>query len=402
MIDVIDWIDEHSQDETVWYVKRLSGNDTLANGSHQAGPYLPKPVFFRLFPALKTHTADNADCWFDLYVDSHPDAKRARVVWYNNKLRGGTRDEVRITNLGGGASALLDPESIGALTSFAFRLDADGQVASCNVWVCRNDLEEEQIEQLTGAVDPGRWLLWPNDGDLIRLMEAPRRADCRLSASELPPGWLTAFPSGREIIHKVIELRPDHRLNVDDRLMRRRDCEFELFKAIEEAIELPRAKAGFGTITDFLEAAQTVLQRRKARSGKSLEYHFREILLEESFREGSDFTFQPKAGNSPDFLFPSETAYLDPSFPRDRLRMLAVKTTFRDRWRQVAEECQGLPEKHMLTLQEGVSDAQYRLIRGAGIRLVVPAGRIAAFAKDIRPEILSLERFLAELRAAGP
>ena len=78
--------------------------------------------------------------------------------------------------------------------------------------------------------------------------------------------------------------------------------------------------------------------------------------------------------------------------------MLAAKTTFKDRWRQVTEECPDLPGKHLLTLQEGVSEAQFRLLRAAGIQLVVPAKRIEAYAKALRPEIISLESFLADLR----
>ena len=396
-MDLSEWLDDHAEGY-FWYVKRLSGNDTLANGSHQAGFYIPKPVFFRLFPSLEHSNRDNPDARFALTIDSHPDVQTARVVWYNNKARGGTRDEVRVTNLGGGSSALLDPESTGALVVFAFRKEPDGDATSCDVWVCRDGTEEDTVERETGPVEPGRWTTFPPDGGLFALMQDAVRKDCRLAAHELPPEWLQRFPTGAEIIRKVIELRPDAQLPVDSRLMRRRDCEFELFQSLEEAVELPRAQRGFTTIADFLAAAQTVLQRRKARSGKSLELHMREILLEEQFRENRDFTFQPKAGGNPDFLFPSEAAYLDKGFPRERVRMLAVKTTFKDRWRQITQECPDLPSKHLLTVQEGVSQAQFEEITAAGIRLVVPQKLTAKYADEIQPHLLSLEAFIADAR----
>ena len=398
-MELADWLEEHAEG-WFWFVKRLSGNDTLANGSHQAGFYLPKPIFFRLFPSLKLHTHENADARFDLTIDSHPDARNVRVVWYNNKLRGGTRDEVRVTNLGGRQSALLDPESTGALAVIAFR-QVDGHDADvCNVWVCRNEVEEDMVERETGPVEPGQSTTWPHDGGLLALLQTTVRADCRLAQHELPPEWLIRFPSGAEIIRKVIELRPDSEMPVDRRLLRRRDCEFELFQSLEEAVELPRAQDGFKSIADFLSAAQTVLQRRKARSGKSLELHIREILIEEAFTEDREFTYQAKAGNNPDFLFPNEAAYLDTTFPRQKLRMLAIKTTFRDRWRQVTEECADLPVRHLLTLQEGVSEAQFKLITEAGIRLVVPEKLIAKYASSIQPHLLNLEAFMAEVRTA--
>lgn len=398
-MDLAEWMDDHAEGK-IWYVKRLSGNDTLANRSHQFGSYIPKSVFFHLFPSLEARTSDNADAWFDLTIDSHPDARKVRVIWYNNKLRGGTRDEVRITNLGGAQSALLDPESTGALVVFAFRKVLGRDADACNVWVCRNEIEEDIVERETGPVEPGHWTTLPPDGGLLALMRTQVRTDCRLAKHELPPEWLIKFPTGAEIIQRVIELRPDTELTVDKRLIRRRDCEFELFQSLEEAVELPRAQAGFSTIADFLSAAQTVLQRRKARSGKSLELHLREILLEEEFQEGLDFTYQPKAGNNPDFLFPNEAAYVDDAFPRHRVRMLAVKTTFRDRWRQVTEECSDLPARHLLTLQEGVSEDQFRLITNAGIRLVVPEKQMRSYKKSIRPHLLSVEGFMAEVRTA--
>lgn len=396
-MEVSDWLNDHAEG-WLWYVKRLSGNDTLANGSHQAGFYIPKLVFFRLFPSREHHVHENADTWFDLTIDSHPDSRKVRAVWYNNKLRGGTRDEVRVTNLGGGQSALLDPESTGALVVFAFRERHEQDTDTCNVWVCRDDVEEDVIEREIGPLEPGRWTTWPPDGGLLSLLSDAVRTDCRLAKGDLPPEWLIKFPSGAEIIQKVLDLRPDEHLGVDKRLLRRRDCEFELFESLEEAVELPRAQAGFATIADFLAAAQTVLQRRKARSGKSLELHMREILLEEQFEEGRSFSYQPSAGNNPDFLFPSEAAYINKDIPRNKIRMLAVKTTFRDRWRQVTEECADLPMRHLLTLQEGVSEAQFKLIFDAGIRLVVPTARQEKYARTIRPHLLSVEGFMAEVR----
>lgn len=395
-MDLIDWLDEYSEGHYV-IAKRLSGNDTLANNTHQAGPYIPKRNFFYLFPSLKNHTSDNADAWFSLTIDSHPDVRRARVVWYNNKLRGGTRDEVRITNLGGSRSALLDPDSTGALTIFAFRHEPDGDTDTCNAWICRDEIEEDIVEQKIGPVFPGRFNVWYSDLNLFQF-DKTTLSDCRLQEHEFPPDWLKKFPTGQEIVKKVIELRPDSTLSVDKRLVSRLECEFELFQSLEEAVELSLVKKGFDTIANFITAAQRVLQRRKARAGKSLEYHVREILIEEGFEEGCDFTYQPKAGNNPDFLFPSESSYLDTTYPRDKIRMLAAKTTLKDRWRQVTEECKDLPTRHLLTLQEGISEEQFKLITDAGITLVVPEKNQTKFANSIRPFLITFESFLADIR----
>lgn len=48
------------------------------------------------------------------------------------------------------------------------------------------------------------------------------------------------------------------------RLMRRRECEFQIFRSVEEAVELPVITAGFTSIDDFIARAQTILQRRKS------------------------------------------------------------------------------------------------------------------------------------------
>jgi hypothetical protein len=84
--DLVEWLDEHGAPAFVWYVKRLSGNDTLANGSHQAGPYIPRDFLFEIFPALNRREVKNPDVRFNLYVDSHPDVREVRAIWYNNRF----------------------------------------------------------------------------------------------------------------------------------------------------------------------------------------------------------------------------------------------------------------------------------------------------------------------------
>jgi hypothetical protein len=398
-MSVSEWIDEVSDASFIWYVKRLSGNDTLANGSHQAGPYIQRDFILDIFPSMAGIKDDNQERWFDFNVDSPGDKRQVRAVWYNNKFRGKTRNEARLTNFGGQGSPLLDPENTGALTVFAFHLDSGGEVSECRAWVSRHETEEDIIEGRVGAVEPGRWTVWSADTSLFyETTEADRKNPCWLRREEIPYAWLTRFPTGLEIIQKAIEIKSGGELGPDKRLVTRRLCEYELFRSLEENIELPRIKAGFSSIEGFVKNAQTILQRRKSRSGRSLELQAMAIFLEEGMREGVDFSHQPvsELGKKPDFLFPSEGHYRDPGFPDDKIRMLAVKTTCRDRWRQILNEADRVKTKHLLTLQEGISENQFREMQQEGVQLVVPSPVIPSYSSDIRPHLLSLEDFISE------
>ena len=229
LVDVRDWMNEFSAIDCIWYVKRLSGNDTLANGSHQAGPYIPRQVLFHVFPQINDPESKNPEIWFDCYIDSHSDYRRARAIWYNNKLRGGTRNESRVTNFGGASSALLDPESTGALAVFVFGLDENRQASACHVWVCRNSPEEDTFEERIGPVEPGQWLVLTMDTHhLMELakQEPKRRGSCFLSPEDFPIGWLESFPESKVIFQKSLELRPATTADLDTRLMNRENASF--------------------------------------------------------------------------------------------------------------------------------------------------------------------------------
>jgi hypothetical protein len=78
--------------------------------------------------------------------------------------------------------------------------------------------------------------------------------------------------------------------------------------------------------------------------------------------------------------------------------MLAAKTTCKDRWRQITHEADRIKTKHLLTLQEGVSEGQFAEMVGANIQLVVPAGLHECFPTAVRPHLMSLESFIADVR----
>jgi hypothetical protein len=398
-----DWITEFSKPDHIWYLKRLSANDTLANGSHQAGPYFPKDLLFRTLAGLHNREAENPRVQLDAFVDSGTEARTVTAIWYNKRLFGGTRDETRVTGWGGSASELLDPDSTGALAAFVFENGAlETGATALHVWVCTG-YQDEVLEEVVGPVDPGKAITW-RPGEAINLFNSgAASSSCALKPSEMPVTWLEAFPNAAAIVQRAVDLRPLQSQTPDDRLVRRRQCEFEIFKSVEEAIEGPKVAAGFKSLDEFLVLAQTILQRRKSRSGRSLELHAREIFLEEGLQEGAHFSHGAisEGDKKPDFLFPSVAAYRDLAFPAEHLRMLAAKTTARDRWRQVLNEADRISVKHLLTLQEGVSENQFAEMEAARVQLVIPAGLISSFPESVKPKLMTLDQFIYDVRLLG-
>ncbi|MYF15835.1 MAG: hypothetical protein F4228_14145 [Acidobacteria bacterium] len=82
-----------------------------------------------------------------------------------------------------------------------------------------------------------------------------------------------------------------------------------------------------------------------------------------------------------------------------RVAMLDTKRTCRDRWRQVLNEADRIPNKHLLTLQEGATERQFEEMTNGGIHLVVPAPPHKKFLEAVRPHLSSVRDFIA-LRAS--
>jgi hypothetical protein len=158
---------------------------------------------------------------------------------------------------------------------------------------------------------------------------------------------------------------------------------------------------GFQTVEQFIEVANMVLNRRKSRAGKSLEHHLAAMF------DGNALVYQsqPKTEKNkrPDFIFPGETAYHDMDYPSDKLIFLGAKTTCKDRWRQIINEANRINNKHLFTLQQGISTQQLEEMEAERITLVVPAPYISAYPQEKRGGIWTLQKFIAyaKEKAAG-
>lgn len=190
----------------------------------------------------------------------------------------------------------------------------------------------------------------------------------------------------------------------DGALMAWTEREEALFKALERHIVAERLKAGFGPsgedVDGFLEFSLSVHNRRKSRVGYAIENHLEHVFQTHrvSYSRG-----KVTEGNSkPDFVFPGIEQYRDSGFPDARLSMLAVKSTCKDRWRQILAEANRIRGKHLFTLEPAISKNQTEEMRSRLVRLVIPAAIHPTFSAEQRGQLLSLRGFLEHLQTEIP
>lgn len=392
-----DWIEKVSNPSCwKWYLTRLSATDTGATNTHMAGLYMPKDIMFEVLPVLNKPDAKNPDTQIQAVIPSHDLTieNHLRGVWYNNK----SRDECRFTRWGGSKAPVQNKEHTGSLVLLAFHIPPEFPNAdNVEIWVCTNPEEENFIESLLGRdVSGDNYFLTRPDGAVL-FQKAPRSL-CDFDKNLLPKQWLNTMPSGQAIFEKTTELVPPNAaLSWDQKLLRRRECEEKLFMFIEKHVYLPTIREGFPTIDSFVSFALSMLNSRKSRAGYSLERHLKKIFTEVAL----PFAHNPETETSkkPDFLFPSAAAYHDASFQEKALRMLGVKTSCKDRWRQVTTEANRIDTKHLFTLQPGISVSQHKEMKSFNITLVVPKPLHTKYPPAVREDLLSLEQFLGQLRS---
>ena len=173
-----------------------------------------------------------------------------------------------------------------------------------------------------------------------------------------------------------------------------------LFKTLEKHIVSKKLEQGFGEnktdVDDFISFSLSIQNRRKSRAGFAFENHLASIfkLQKINFSNGA----KTERNNKPDFLFPSITDYHSSRFPVELLTMLGVKTTVKDRWRQVLSEAEKISQKHLITLEPAISVNQTDEMTAQNLQLVIPQSLKETFTSSQQSNLLNLQDFIHIVR----
>lgn len=367
-------------------LKFISPNDVGLTRSHQKGYYLPISAWRVFTPFPPTKGVNNDHRVEAIWPDGR--VTQSTVKWYGKK----TRSEYRITGFNRerdfpfitadcvGSLLVLIPERIDRFLMYV--LDLEDEIGDLQAGL--------GVEAVKG------WTIY----DRAEAAPPETENDCIERHFRTFTAALTIFPPTLNVSNEaraaLIECVSDFMtIPSDQMLLRCVEAEYALFKMAERKLCEPEIVRVFRTVDDFLTTAQTILQRRKARAGRALEHHVAFLLREARipFDPGVDVE-----GTKPDVLIPGKREYLDAAYPETKLFALGIKTTCKDRWRQVLREAPRVRSKHILTVQKGISPAQLDEMRASGVTLVVPEGLHTDYPKDRRAELLSVARFIDHVR----
>lgn len=368
-------------------IKYISPNDVDLTGGHQRGFYLPKTAWRIYSPhppkkgVLNKHTVHVE--WQDGRVTE------SAVTWYGKS----TRSEYRLTRFGR-KFPFRTADKVGSMLIIVPR-DQDNFIA----YVLDSDDDIAEVQAKLGVEVIGEWALY--GGDIDSQVETENECIDRefrefaSAVSEFPTG-LQFAAHARDALEKC--LADFKALPSDDRLMRCVEQEYVLFKRVERKLCEPEISRVFKSVGDFLETANSILQRRKSRAGQSLEHHVEDILRAAKV----PFERQPKdVDGRPDIVIPGSDKYHDRSWPDDKLFVVGVKRTCKDRWRQVVHEAnKRRTRKHIVTIQQGISQGQLDEMRNANITLVVPRQLHIEYPPKRRNWLLTVEQFVGKVRKA--
>ena len=369
------------------FCKFISANDAGKTGAHQAGFYIPKnsiPLMFDV-PGVK---GENKERFITINWQSAFETQ-SRFIYYGQ----GTRDEYRLTRFGRDFPFLAE-NNVGDLfilshierdfyEGFVLQTDEEIEEFFLRLNISANETNRLIDKGITVSAETNLlrcfklYLETLNDAFPSTIDLATRARNCYIDSFNIP-----------------LKLLLD---NPDKEILKWLDAEYQLFKTIENVRYGERIKTPFESVEQLVECANTILNRRKSRAGKSLEHHLSEVFTK--FNINFQTQVVTEENKKPDFIFPNIQSYHNLLFESSSLVFLASKTTCKDRWRQVLNEADRIRIKHLFTLQQGISRNQLSEMYNAGVRLVVPKPYITSFPEDFRSRILSLNEFIGFVRS---
>jgi hypothetical protein len=207
------------------------------------------------------------------------------------------------------------------------------------------------------------------------------------------------FPKTRELSALALETLENDICALeepDKALLSLMDREEAMFRQLERYIVRQHlsehASSWADDVDAFVKFSLSVQNRRKSRAGHALENHLEWAFQQRSIR--FERGVRTESHSKPDFLFPGQAQYLDESFPSNHLTMLGVKTSCKDRWRQVLNEAKRIQNKHLLTLQPAISEHQTDEMAAANLTLVLPEPLHKSYSEKQTRQLLTLSQFI--------
>lgn len=359
------------------FCKFLAANDTKKTKANQSGFLVPVAAYTVLFNKKPTEDIVKRIVkikWQDGSITE------SCFTWYASKR------EYRITRFGRNFE-FLHENYTGALFVLSKLSDDDYEGFFLNT--------DDEIQSFLNAFG-----MSPTDaGNLINkenvLPEVAEKTIFDLIIEEtggIFPESTQMSSNARRAYEYISRNKKDILVNPDKCIVKWTETEYRLFRYYEQIQYGSQIKTGFDTVEEFVNYANKVLNRRKSRAGKSLEHHLAAVFDANNVL----YSAQPKTeGNKkPDFIMPSIEKYHDPAFDFLGLTYLGAKTTCKDRWRQILSEADRIPEKHLFTLQQGISSQQLDEMKEANVILVVPQEYIKMYPETKRDIIINFKSFI--------
>jgi hypothetical protein len=366
-------------------LKFISPNDVGTTGGHQCGYYLPKAAW-KMFTEHAPRKGENKETEVEITWQDDS-VTHSRVKWYGK----GTRSEYRLTRFGLGFP-YLTADCVGDLLVL-IPLDHTHFLG----YVLDSDADVEELEAALGVQITETWAAYQRDEKPVENEDDCVDRRFRKFAEkieEFPTGTAFSVEARNALIACVKGFTA---LTPDDLLMRCMDTEYALFKLVERQLCQGQIYGSpFKDVDAFLRVASSIMNRRKARAGRSLENHVSYVLKESRIPHA----IRPKnLEGEPDIIIPSAEAYLDPKYPVEKLIFIGIKTTCKDRWRQVLNEAGRIPEKHILTIQQGISAKQLAQMHTSHVTLIVPKKLHRQYPKGTPITLLDVESFVEGVKA---